>query len=327
MMKFKADTWSPPSLCSLFGIDDIALAVGGSALLSGAASLFGGGAQSASADQAASNSNAQYLQSRADQTPWRVAGGNAVGQINALLGMGGTQGGVSGGGVTATPNAFATPLVGQLYPNQSTRGKTPIQDIQAALQQGIPVSDASWAQAGFGPGGAGYYSQGGTGGTAPNGSAPGQVGPTIDASTAQKNAFAAFQTDPGYQFAFDQGTKALENRGSAHNGVMNGAQDKALIRFGQGTADQQYGEYFNRLQSLAGLGQTAAGQTAAAGSAAANQSGQALQAGGNALASGYGGVANAFNQGAGNLLFQNALSKSGGQGFPDSVAITQPRYF
>lgn len=289
-----------------------ALAIGGSALIGGASSFLGGQAQSGAADQAAYNSNQQYLQTRQDFAPWRNSGIGALGQINALMGLGGNTGVSTAGNPIPTSNAFAsggggaTPLVGQLYANQSKRGQTPIQDIEAARALGLPISDLSWSQAGFGPGGAGYF---------PAAQTPAQQAATsnpMDAGTAQQNAFASFRTDPGYQFAFDQGQKALQSSAAARGILNSGATAKALTNYGQGLADQQYGNYFARLQSLAGLGQSATGSTAQAGGQSAGQSGNALMAGGNARASAYGGVAQAANQGIGNYLFANQFGGAGG---------------
>lgn len=282
-------------------------AILGSSVIGGGAALAGGAAQANAANTSANLQNQQYLQTRQDYAPWRASGVGALGQINALMGLGGsTQVGGSTGG--ATQNAFAqqTPKVGQLYANQSSRGKTPIQDIEAALALGRPISDASWAQAGFGPGGAGYYQTGQAPGSTPTADVP-----QVDAATAQQNAFAQFRTDPGYQFAFDEGSKALQNSAAARGILNSGATAKALTRYGQGVADQQYGNYFARLQSLAGLGQSATGATAQAGQAAAGNAGNALMAGGNARASAYGGAATAANQGIQNYLMAGALGGGG----------------
>lgn len=289
----------------------LAAAVAASSIIGGASSIMGGNAQAHAADNASNIQNSQYLQTRQDLTPYRNAGYGALGQINALLGLGGNT---QVGGPSGTGNALnAPPLVGQNYANQSSRGKTPIQDIQAALALGRPISDMSWSQAGFGPGGQGYYPQTQVAG---GGGAPGAAAPAPDAATAQHNAFMNFQTDPGYQFALDQGSQALQ-RSAAARGILNsGATAKALTDYGQGMAAQQYGNYFNRLQSLAGIGQSATNATGQFGASAASGQGNALMAAGGARASAYGGVAQSGNQGIQNYLMSQYLGNGGGYATP-----------
>lgn len=67
-----------------------------------------------------------------------------------------------------------------------------------------------------------------------------------------------FKNDPGYKFAFDEGMKAVDARFGGMS--KSGAKAKALTQFGQGVADQQYGNWLSRLGSLASVGQTATGQ-------------------------------------------------------------------
>lgn len=232
-------------------------------------------------------------------------------------------------GVGASILGVKDPLSSALGLNNNSAG----QDIRQALERGLPVSDASWAKFGYGPGGAAL------GGNAlqtpslaqanPNGGSA-IVGYNPDGSPqygsinafmggggttpqqAQTNAFAQFQTDPGYQFAFDEGQKALTNSAAARGILNSGATAKALTRYGQGVADQQYGNYFARLQSLAGLGQTATTSTGQFGAQSAANQGNALMAAGNARASAYGGVATSANQGIQNYLAYTMNQNGGG---------------
>lgn len=117
-----------------------------------------------------------------------------------------------------------------------------------------------------------------------------------------KTALNRFQQSPGYQFAFDQGVQAID-RGAAASGLLNsGATAKALQRFGTGLALQDYGNYQNRLAALAGIGQTATGESGRLGVSAAGGAGQYGTLAGTARASGTAGVANQVNQGITNLL-------------------------
>lgn len=123
---------------------------------------------------------------------------------------------------------------------------------------------------------------------------------------------ADFNQDPGYQFRMDQGSRALQASAAARGGLLSGGTLKALNRYGQDFASNEYSNAynrfnndqstrFNRLSSIAGLGQTSVGQTGAAGTATANQIGSNMLGAGNAQAAGYIGQANAVNNGISSL--------------------------
>lgn len=64
---------------------------------------------------------------------------------------------------------------------------------------------------------------------------------------------------PGYQFAQEEGVNALD-RSAASRGMLNsGRQNRDLLRFGTGLADQTYGNQFARLTGLSGQGMGAVG--------------------------------------------------------------------
>ncbi|MDQ5960570.1 MAG: hypothetical protein QG592_1653, partial [Pseudomonadota bacterium] len=68
----------------------------------------------------------------------------------------------------------------------------------------------------------------------------------------------AFTSSPGYQFSLDQGLDAI-NRRRATGGMLNsGNADIDALKFGQGLASQDYG---NWLQNLAGVNQNALSAT------------------------------------------------------------------
>ncbi len=122
-----------------------------------------------------------------------------------------------------------------------------------------------------------------------------------------------FQTTPGYQFAFDEGTRALDRSASATGRLRGGGFARELTRYGQGMANQEFGNYANRLASIASAGQEATGSTALAGARSAagvsnavmtgavNQ-GQHIRDAGTARASGYVGIGNALTGGLKNLM-------------------------
>jgi hypothetical protein len=73
--------------------------------------------------------------------------------IQAAMGAGGS--GVPGGGNPQYGGigALLGGPAGMVLGNMFEKNNSPIQDIAGALYQGLPVSDASWQMAGFGPGG------------------------------------------------------------------------------------------------------------------------------------------------------------------------------
>jgi hypothetical protein len=84
-----------------------------------------------------------------------------------------------------------------------------------------------------------------------------------------------FQKDPGYDFRMNEGAKVLQSGAAARGGLFSGGAGKALERYGQDYASNEYGKasdryvanqtnQFNRLASVAGVGQTAANQSGAA---------------------------------------------------------------
>jgi hypothetical protein len=143
----------------------------------------------------------------------------------------------------------------------------------------------------------------------------GQLGSGTSAGGDYNRAFTMndYVQDPGYQFRLDEGNKAINNAAAAGGSRYSGATLKALTKYGSDQASQEFNNAynrwtsdttnrFNRLASVAGIGQTAANQTAAAGSAAASGIAAGTMAAGNATASGYVGTANAVNGTLGSLV-------------------------
>lgn len=103
--------------------------------------------------------------------------------------------------------------------------------------------------------------------------------------------------DPSYQFRLGEGLKALDRQAAARGGLISGGALKAAQRYGQEFASNEFGNAYNRLASMAGLGQTATGaQSSAAGQFGAN-AGNLITGAGAARASGYVGGANALTGG------------------------------
>jgi hypothetical protein len=121
---------------------------------------------------------------------------------------------------------------------------------------------------------------------------------------------------PGYQFAMEQGTGAarqMMNVGGGGSNVDRAAQ-KFAIDYTLGTAMPQViaqrQNIYNTLAGIAGVGQTAQGQTSQLAQNVAGNIGQAAIGGASALASGQIGAANAYAgglSGLGNTAFMYSL--------------------
>lgn len=138
-----------------------------------------------------------------------------------------------------------------------------------------------------------------------------------------------FQADPGYAFRQSEGQKAINNSAAARGSSLSGATLKALTKYGQDFASNEFNNAynrwnndtsnrFNRIAGVAGVGQQAVNQVGAYGQQTAsniaqgnmntanNVASNTIQAG-NARASGYVGTANAINGGINNYLTLKAL--------------------
>lgn len=328
--------------------------VGGSvigAVATTASSQAAAGAQTNSANQATqiqqeqnAEAKRQYDLARADLAPYRTVGYSALSQLAGQSGL--TSPATAAPPASAVAPAAATStaapsgptpgmLAAQNAPPRSGGGNSAIQDISQALKLGRPISDASWAQAGYGPGGSAR------GGVQPQVAAAteapaiplDQANPTIAppgtnaaaAAPAPTNDFnraftlADFQKDPGYEFRRTEGQRGVEASASARGGLLSGGTLKALDRYNQDYASGEYGKAFdryqtdltgrfNRLSSLAGTGQTATRDTVDAGTnltgqlqTGANNISNNIAAAGNARASGYVAAGNAVGNAAGNI--------------------------
>lgn len=136
----------------------------------------------------------------------------------------------------------------------------------------------------------------------------------------QRQAYENFTAYPGYQFAFDQGLRAVDAGAASRGMLRSGATLKAEEQFGQGLAAQQFGDYVNRLYSLATLGQKStlqqADQTQTTG---ANLARTDIGVG-NAMSSIYGNAAQGIG-GTANALLNNPSVQNwlGGSNYGNSA--------
>lgn len=74
----------------------------------------------------------------------------------------------------------------------------------------------------------------------------------LGGQVGQTRALNAFQQGPGYQFAQQQGEQGLMRNAAARGMLASGNTSADLMKFNQGLANQEYGNWQNR---LGGLGQ------------------------------------------------------------------------
>lgn len=114
--------------------------------------------------------------------------------------------------------------------------------------------------------------------------------------------------DPGYQFRLQQGIDLARRQGNVGGGLVGGNVMKGLEDYAQQSASQEFSNAFNRSQtektniynrlaSLAGLGQASQQQTADLAAKTAGNIGNYAIGAGNAAAAGTVGAANALGGG------------------------------
>jgi len=262
----------------------VAAAVVGAAVVGGGASIVAGnkaaGATKDAAAQSAAIQKYQYDTTRADYAPYRQVGYSALDKLAQISGLPGND----DYGAYARANS----------------------DIVADYNSNPGIDKTQFRT--LADYGRYHYDTYGKG--------EGRTMPTAAAS----DPFAGFTTSPGYLFRLQEGQKAIERSAAARGGLYSGATMKALDAHAQGVASDEFNNYVGRLQSLAGVGQSATGSTAAAGQNYANGASQAAQQAGAARASAYANTGNAINSAvsgaAGGLLYMQGMNAGGGAQYP-----------
>lgn len=121
-----------------------------------------------------------------------------------------------------------------------------------------------------------------------------------------------FTTSPGYAFRVSEGTKAVQNSAAARGRLASGATMKALDRYTQGIASDEYGKWWNQNAGLAGVGQAATNSTAQAGQNSTQNIINSNTQAGNARASSYANTGSAINSGINNVLSAYLFQQQGG---------------
>ena len=130
-----------------------------------------------------------------------------------------------------------------------------------------------------------------------------------------------FMTDPGYGFRSSEGNRAITASAAARGGLLSGGTGKALQRYGQDYASNEYTNVYNRISNIAGLGQVGATQSGNAALQAGAYMGNAASNAGNASAYGQLDAGNAWANAA-NQIAQLPWGQMGGGGQPSLRAQT-----
>ncbi len=314
----------------------------GSGLLNSHASSSAAQTQADAANRAADIAHQQYLQTRADLSPYNVTGQAAIGRLSQMYGLGGTAPSVSnpaaatsapavgaasgttgGSGYQIVPSTQwvsqggeggGTQQVGtyNVIDPQGNVVDTYYPDSPNFMQQ-ILAKYPGATQPGQQPqgGAAGSSGSGGGGGTAAAGPQP-----------MSEQQF--LEQTPGYQFALSQGLKSVQSSAAARGLGVSGAALKGAAAYATGLADNTYQtNLLQPLQYLGSLGENAAAQTGTIGSGLAQAQAQSITGAGNALAAGQVGSANALSSGingignsAQNYLLYSQLQGAGSSGNP-----------
>ncbi len=248
------------------------------AAISGAASIYAANRASSASRDGAMDSNAtqmaMYQQNRADMQPYQQVGTSALNRLASMYGLQqGTQGGPTGdaysGDAPMSMEEFSTT---DLYtPQTVTANRNPKFAWRGDNLSG-PTLEDQYAQYT-----AGFENQQSGAQALANAATP---------TTGQAD-FSQFYESPDYQFALEQGTRGTEQSLARRGLTGSGAEMKALSRFNQGLASQQFNNYKNSLAALAGIGQTATTQGANMGTQVAANVGAGQRAAGDARASSY----------------------------------------
>lgn len=137
----------------------------------------------------------------------------------------------------------------------------------------------------------------------------------LNGPEASANAQAVFQASPDYQFRLNESLRGLTARNAALGIQDSGAAQRSALTLAGNQASGEFGNYANRLAGLAGVGQTAAQNSAAQGANFANSMGNILGQNAQNLGSSYGQQGQASANMWGNLagIGSGILGQFGGR--------------
>ena len=274
-------------------------------------------AQVEAANRAAETQLEMYYDAKDTMAPWRDTGQNALALLAKELGLGGRGGAPGGAGSAGATRMPSVKTITGDAPNrgiyETTNGFFNVigsngtfktrEDAEARIAAMAPKS---------------YEVGGKTFANMAEAQAYARSQATTMPGTAGKAGDpyqTAFTSSPGYQFQLSEGNKAIERQMAASGLSGSGAMGRSLVSFGQGVAAQDYGNWMNRLASLAGVGQTSAAQTGQWGMATGQGIAGTQMAAGDARASGYINQANAWGGALQNVAFAGGQAKANGGWF------------
>lgn len=291
-----------------------------SALL-GAAGAIGGavianqGAQAGAnaQTQAANNANATQLrifnQQRADAEPWRQIGGQALNLMGQLYGFTPTftptapgSGPQPGTGAQSVQEKLAAAGI-RLGAGQQKKLNALISTSGASGSLAQTLSDAGIILRPAQQRAFQSYSEPAQSADPVSPTPTNPLAPTTPTTPANPTEWISRM--PGYQFRLNEGTKALNTSWAANGMRESGAAEKALLRYGQDYASNEFNNEWNRLAGLSGVGQAVNNSNNALATNYANQTGANTMNAGAARASSYAqqgqNTANAFGYVAGRV--------------------------
>lgn len=283
----------------------------GSSVLSAGVGLLGSNkaadAQVNATNQANATQLAMFRQNRADMEPWRIGGQQALSAYLYELGVAPRPRAYRPGSLAVKPAGTLAEFAQNIPARATPAQNTPVRMTREGPEFASPTTPATSPRSTMVPGQA-YTVGDRTFNT---------LAAARDFANTERNRrdvgfdYKGFQTSPGYKFLQREGQQQIDRALASRGLFFSGPAAKETARFQTGLLNQEYGTYMNRLAAAAGMGQTQSQSLASLGQNFANNQSQLLQNAGNARASGYLGMANAVNQGLGNLSQTFLLSQMG----------------
>jgi hypothetical protein len=121
-------------------------------------------------------------------------------------------------------------------------------------------------------------------------------------TNGQPANYSNFLNMPGYQFAINQGTQAIQRQAAAQGNSYTPNEQEAVGQYVTGTASQDYNTYISQLEQAAGLGQQANSALTGANLQTAGNVEQEQINTGLAQAQGYNASGTAVGSAIGNIL-------------------------
>lgn len=294
-----------------WGVAAAAISAGG-AIYSANASKSAASTQANAADSAAQAQLDEFNTINDQQAPYRTAGTGALNELNNYLGIPTSAPEQNAANFDSAAYIAAHPEVGDPSQWDPSNGAFLHYQMYGKNQGYAYTGNAQYNQ---------QLAQSQEGSSAPG---YGQFTHSFDASDLNANLA------PNYQFMLDQGMGQARNTASATQGVVSGNALQGLNTFAQNYAQNAYQlaysnynnnqtQIYNRLASLAGLGQTATASTGQLGTVATQAASGYSTSAAAANAAGTVGSANAITGGLNNL---GALAYTNGFGSGSSGSNT-----